>query len=209
MKLPTQKGDNSCKCTELSIKRRGHYSPVQVCCVFTGNLPHQCTQCNKKFLNKYSLVFHMEAHSSKRFECRKCGTKFVHQKSYDQHQRAMCLGHRKRIAARKLQIAIPDTSDNEIPQKLFLCKYCPQEYNFQRTMEIHIQQKHPTHTGDITTAYTFSQKDGKGSEDNVNDTAINTTLDSLNDMEEIEDTVATLNNEIQATVPMASSAVVS
>lgn len=97
----------------------------------------------------------MEAHSSKRFECRKCGTKFVHQKSYEQHQRAMCLGHRKRIAARKLQIAIPECSDSEdIPKKGFTCKYCNQEYNYARTMEIHVQQKHPEHEGDISLAYT-------------------------------------------------------
>lgn len=100
----------------------------------------------------------MEAHSSKRFECRKCGTKFIHKKSYEQHLRAKCLGHRKRIAARKLQIEIPDCSDEDVPRKCFMCKYCEQEYNFRRTMEIHVQQKHPEHKGDVTTAYTSSGK---------------------------------------------------
>ncbi|XP_053401684.1 zinc finger protein 510-like [Mercenaria mercenaria] len=139
----------------------------------TGNLPYECATCGKKFLNRYSLVFHMESHSSKRLECRKCGTKFVHQKSYDQHQRAMCMGHRKRIAARKLQL--PAMNPKPLARKSFICKYCSREYNFTRTIEIHIQQNHPEYEGAISNAYTVQEIDevNQNGENSVPDIAIN------------------------------------
>lgn len=99
----------------------------------------------------------MESHSSKRLECRKCGTKFVHQKSYDQHQRAMCMGHRKRIAARKLQL--PAMNPQSQSRKCFVCKYCSREYNYVRTIEIHIKQNHPNHLGETSDAYIIQSVD--------------------------------------------------
>lgn len=149
---------------------------------FSGNLPYECSTCGKKFLNRYSLVFHMESHSSKRLECRKCGTKFVHQKSYDQHQRAMCMGHRKRIAARKLQL--PAMNPRPLARKCFVCKYCSREYNFTRTIEIHIQQNHPEHVGEISSAYTVEGPDevSQKGENSAPDKAISIKSEAVEDI---------------------------
>lgn len=126
----------------------------------------------------------MEAHSSKRLECRKCGTKFVHQKSYDQHQRAMCMGHRKRIAARKLQL--PAMNPETHTRKSFVCKYCAREYNFIRTMEIHIQQNHPEHEGETSDAYTVQGLDDVNQNGGNSTLAINIKKESVSEEEKTE-----------------------
>ncbi|KAL4234966.1 hypothetical protein ACF0H5_006607 [Mactra antiquata] len=162
----------------------------------TGNLPYECTTCGKKFLNRYSLAFHMEAHSSKRLECRKCGTKFVHQKSYDQHQRARCMGHRKRIAARKLQLPARNP-ETEMSKKIYTCKYCSREYSFVRTIEIHIQQNHPEHTGDIKDAYIcpdFETEENGVSNDSVTmETSLLNVNQIQNEMNEVTGNVADMS----------------
>ncbi|WAR12877.1 ZN616-like protein [Mya arenaria] len=116
------------------------------------NMPFSCSKCGKKFLTRHSLVFHMESHLSKRFECRKCGTKFVHQRSYDQHTQALCMGLRKRIAARKQMVQLPNIESGHA-RKALICIYCQKEFNYLRTMEIHVHQTHPEHSGELTDAF--------------------------------------------------------
>ncbi|KAK3605699.1 hypothetical protein CHS0354_013496 [Potamilus streckersoni] len=98
LKLHQRKHDVSlrCKCSVCDRVCIDKFALRKHMKIHTGEKPHECHVCGKSYLARYALKRHQDTHKGEPLKCPKCNAKFIHQKSYDDHVNADCLGRRKR-----------------------------------------------------------------------------------------------------------------
>ncbi|KAL3859045.1 hypothetical protein ACJMK2_009282 [Sinanodonta woodiana] len=98
LKLHQRKHDVSlrCKCSVCDRVCIDKFALRKHMKIHTGEKPHECHICGKSYLARYALKRHQDTHKGEPLKCPKCNAKFIHQKSYDDHVNADCLGRRKR-----------------------------------------------------------------------------------------------------------------